>query len=86
RRPRRDHGHRCRLIQQNTAYREDIETTRASTVLVAPNRGHPLSIVEVSNMNSARRLVVGVVVAAATAAVLWGPTAVLAGITVTGVD
>jgi hypothetical protein len=37
-------------------------------------------------MNSARRLVVGAVVAAATAAVLWSPTAVLAGITATAVD
>jgi hypothetical protein len=74
------------LIQQNTAHQEDIETTHASTVPVAPNRGHPLPIVEVSNMNSARRLVVGAVVAAATAAVLWGPNAVFAGITVTGVD
>jgi len=37
-------------------------------------------------MKSARRLVVGAAVAAATAAVLWGPTAVLAGITATGAD
>jgi hypothetical protein len=86
RRPGRHHGHRCRLIQQNTAYQEDIETTRASTVLVTSNIGHPLPIVKVSDMNSARRLVVGAVVAAATAAVLWGPTAVLAGLTATAVD
>ena len=37
-------------------------------------------------MNSARRLVVGAAVAAATAAVLWGPTAVLGGIVATGLD
>jgi hypothetical protein len=37
-------------------------------------------------MKSTRRLVAGAVVAAATAAVLWGPTAVVAGITVSGVE
>jgi hypothetical protein len=36
-------------------------------------------------MNSARRLVVGAAIAVATAA-LWGPTAVLAGITATAID
>jgi hypothetical protein len=37
-------------------------------------------------MSSACRLVVGAVIAAATAAALWGPAAVLGGITATGVD
>jgi hypothetical protein len=42
--------------------------------------------VEVPDMNSARRLVVGAAVAVATAAALWGPTAVLAGLTATAID
>jgi len=37
-------------------------------------------------MKSTRRLVVSAIVAAATAALVWGPSAILAGITVTGVD
>jgi hypothetical protein len=37
-------------------------------------------------MNSARRLVVGAAVAAATAAVLWGPAAILGGIAASGID
>ncbi len=37
-------------------------------------------------MKSTRRLVIGSAVAAVTAAVLWGPTAVLGGIVATGVD
>jgi hypothetical protein len=41
---------------------------------------------EVPDMNAARRLVIGAAVAVATAAVLWGPTAVLGGIVATGVD
>jgi len=32
------------------------------------------------------RLVVGAAVAAATVAIMWGPTAILAGITASGVD
>jgi hypothetical protein len=41
---------------------------------------------EVPDMNSARRLVVGAVVPVATAAALWCPAAVLGGFTVTGID
>jgi len=37
-------------------------------------------------MKSTRRLVVSAAVAAATAALVWGPTAVLAGITLNGID
>jgi hypothetical protein len=37
-------------------------------------------------MSSARRLVVGAAVAVATAAALWGPSAVLAGITFNVLD
>jgi hypothetical protein len=37
-------------------------------------------------MNLARRLVIGAAVAVATAAAMWGPTAVLGGIVATGVD
>lgn len=37
-------------------------------------------------MKSTRRLVAGAIVAATTAALVWGPTAVLAGITASGVD
>ena len=37
-------------------------------------------------MKSTRRLVAGAIVAAATAAVVWGPTAVLGWIVARGVD
>jgi hypothetical protein len=37
-------------------------------------------------MKSMRHLVIGAAVAAATAAALWGPAAVLGGITATGID
>jgi hypothetical protein len=37
-------------------------------------------------MKSTRRLVVGAAVAVATAAALWGPTAILAGITFNALD
>ena len=37
-------------------------------------------------MKSTRRLVAGAIVAAATAALMWGPTAVLGGITASGID
>jgi hypothetical protein len=37
-------------------------------------------------MNSTRRLVISAAVAAVTAAVVWGPTAVLAGITARALD
>jgi hypothetical protein len=45
-----------------------------------------LLLLEVLDMSSARRFVVGAAVAVATAAALWGPSAILAGITATGVD
>jgi hypothetical protein len=41
---------------------------------------------EVSDMDSARRVVVGAAVAVATAAFLWGPTAIFAGIALNGLD
>jgi hypothetical protein len=41
---------------------------------------------EVTAMKSTRRLVVGAAVAAATAVTMWGPTAILAGLTATGID
>jgi hypothetical protein len=41
---------------------------------------------EVTAMKSMRRLVVVAAVAAATAAAMWGPTAILAGLTATGID
>ena len=37
-------------------------------------------------MKSARRLIAGAVVAGTAAALVWGPTAVLAGITVNFID
>jgi hypothetical protein len=37
-------------------------------------------------MESTRRLVAGAIVAAATAAVLWGPAAILGGIAASGID
>jgi hypothetical protein len=37
-------------------------------------------------MKSTRHLVIGAAVAAATAVAMWGPTAVLGGITATGLD
>jgi hypothetical protein len=37
-------------------------------------------------MRSTRHLIGGVVAAAVTAAVLWGPSAILAGITFNGID
>jgi hypothetical protein len=37
-------------------------------------------------MQSTKRLVVGAAVAAVTAALVWGPTAVLAGIALNGLD
>jgi ABC-type enterochelin transport system permease subunit len=43
-------------------------------------------LLEVIAMKSTRRLVIGVAVAAATAVAVWGPTAVLAGLTATAAD
>jgi hypothetical protein len=37
-------------------------------------------------MKATRRLVAGAIVAAATAAVLWGATAILGGIAASGID
>jgi hypothetical protein len=41
---------------------------------------------EVKTMKSTCRLVIGAAVAATTAVALWGPSAVLAGLTATGID
>jgi hypothetical protein len=41
---------------------------------------------EVNPMQSTRHLVIGAAVAAATAVAMWGPSAVLGGITATGID
>jgi hypothetical protein len=57
-----------------------------SAVGAVPNGGSPLPITEELAMKSTRRLVAGAIVAAATAAAVWGPTAVLAGIVARGVD
>jgi hypothetical protein len=51
-----------------------------------PECGRPLPITEVPAVKSTHRLVAGAIVAAATAAVLWGPTAVPGGIVARGVD
>lgn len=83
--PRRDRGFWRRLIQQSHGLSNETLKPRASVLFVAPYQGYLLPIVEVPDMNSARRLVVGAVVAAATAA-LWGPTAVVGGIVATGLD